>query len=101
MFYTISSASLSLLRPGERGEVLPSRTTDGVIHSQLIQLGVIPGKPLVVLGHHPEPIVRMEGKVLTIPAHLSHHVRVRILDSRIRYPPQSTASMTSDALMTA
>lgn len=101
MKYTISSANLNLLEPGEKGRILslsPPNTPD---YQELTKLGITIGKNLIVLKRYPNLIVEVDQQKTLIPPHLSRNVRIRLFDSRSRYPPQSTATITSEALMTA
>ncbi len=97
MFYTISSANLSLLQPGEQGKILslpPSHTKE---YAALTELGIALNQHLVVLKRHPMLVLEINQQRKVIPFHLSTKVRVRVFDSRIRYPP--TPTITSEALI--
>lgn len=76
--FTISGASLKMLRVGERGMIARIQDTDPSVVDQLRRLGLVPGTPITLEQRFPRFIVRTHQGPLALTQAMIQAIYVRL-----------------------
>jgi ferrous iron transport protein A len=79
--FSISGCSLELLKPGEQGIVIFSKTQDETIRKNLISMGITSGSKITLKQRFPAWIIKINNISLTIDRKIARAVYVRVIEN--------------------
>ncbi|NJL45109.1 MAG: ferrous iron transport protein A [Leptolyngbyaceae cyanobacterium SM2_3_12] len=80
--FTISGASLQLLKVGEQGVISRLKKHDPSIVEQLEKMGLYPGTPITLEQRFPHFLVRTEAGQLTLTEAMIRAIYVRLMGGK-------------------
>ncbi|MEH2323305.1 MAG: ferrous iron transport protein A [Nostoc sp.] len=79
--FSVTGCSLELLRTGERGIVIFSKSQDETILKKLRLMGVTPGTTITLEQKFPSPIIKIVNTSLALDIASTYAIYVRVIDN--------------------